>query len=252
MRILSEHEQQPKSTNRLRQRLVGGLVVLALAVLLLPLWLDNGGLKTPGVQPVPKAPSITQPAEITIPTPPTAEQQILENPPASTVPATEPKPTDEMVSSDETQLASGSVSSSESTAPSSTTQTPAPSVQSESVKKPAPVAPAAPATPVAKTPAPSTEKADDTKPIQVTSPAPVSDNQLWVVQLGSFSDELNAKGLARSVSEAGFKVEITPLFAKKGTVWRVRVGPYTNREMAMKATTKLREKLGRDGLVMPK
>jgi DedD protein len=73
-----------------------------------------------------------------------------------------------------------------------------------------------------------------------------------VVQLGSFSDELNAKGLARSVSDAGFKVEITPLFAKKGTVWRVRVGPYASRELAVKATTQLRERLGRDGLVMPK
>ncbi|OZB82664.1 MAG: hypothetical protein B7X28_03280 [Halothiobacillus sp. 13-55-253] len=254
MRILSEHEQQPKSTNRLRQRLVGGLVVLALAVLILPLWLDNGGLKTPGVQPVPKAPTISQPAEITIPTPPTAEQQILENPPASTVPATEPMPTDEKVSSGETQPANGPVSSSESTTQNSTSQTPAPSVPSESVKKPAPVAsaPVPPATPAAKTPAPSTEKAEAPKPVQAPSPAPVADNQLWVVQLGSFSDELNAKGLARSVSEAGFKVEITPLFAKKGTVWRVRVGPYTNREMAVKATTQLREKLGRDGLVMPK
>lgn len=246
MRILSEHEQQPKSTNRLRQRLVGGLVVLALAVLLLPLWLDNGGLKTPSVQPVPKAPTISQPAQITIPTPPPAQQQILENPPASPVPETEPKPTDTKTSSGETQPANVPAPSPKSTAPISTKQAPAASVQNEPVKKPTPVAPAATATPVTKTPAPSTEKAEAPKP------APVSSNQLWVVQLGSFSDELNAKGLARSVSEAGFKVEITPLFAKKGTVWRVRVGPYASREMAVKATTQLREKLGRDGLVMPK
>ena len=104
----------------------------------------------------------------------------------------------------------------------------------------------APTKPVAKTSAPSSEKPE------VHKPASTSSNQLWVVQLGSFSDELNAKGLARSVSEAGFKVEITPLFAKKGTVWRVRVGPYASRELAVKATTQLREKLGRDGLVMPK
>lgn len=232
MRILSEYEQQPKSTNRpisrVRQRLVGGLVVLALAVLLLPLWLDNGGLKTPTVQPVPKAPTIAQPEQITIPAPPPAQQQILENPPASSVPDVEPKPTDTNTSG-ETQPAN----------------VPAPSVQNEPVKKPTPVAPA-PAAPVTKTPAPNTEKTEAPKP------APVSSNQLWIIQLGSFSDELNAKGLARSVSEAGFKVEITPLFAKKGTVWRVRVGPYASRDMAVKATTQLREKLGRDGLVMPK
>jgi len=96
VRTLSEYEQQPESkqrpSSRLRQRLVGALVVLALAVLLLPLWLDGGGLKTPTVQPVPKAPTIAQPAHINIPAPPPAQQQILENPPPSTVPETEPDP----------------------------------------------------------------------------------------------------------------------------------------------------------------
>lgn len=244
MRILSEHEQQPKSTNRLRQRLVGGLVVVALAVLLLPLWLDNDGLKTPSVQPVPRAPIISQPAQITIPAPPPAQQQILENPPASPVPETEPTDTKTSVP----------VPSPESTAPSSKKQAPAASDQSEPVKKPTPVAPApvAPATPVTKTTMHGAQKAEVSKPMQASRPASVSGNQLWVVQLGSFSDELNAKGLARSVSEAGFKVDITPLFAKKGTVWRVRVGPYASRDLAMKATLQLREKLGRDGLVMPK
>ncbi len=247
MRILSEHEQQPKSTNRLRQRLVGGLVVLALAVLLLPLWLDGGGLKTPSVQPVPKAPTISQPAQITIPTPPPAQQQILENPPASPVPETEPKPADTQASSGVAQQPSKvPATSAESTAPTSTKQTPEASAQGDPAKKPAAPAQVAPATPVAKTPAPNTDKP------ATPSPAAVASNQLWVVQLGSFSDELNARALARSVSESGFKVEITPLFAKKGTVWRVRVGPYASRESAVKATTQLREKLGRDGLVMPK
>lgn len=246
MRTLSEHEQQPKSTNRLRQRLVGGLVVLALAVLLLPLWLDGGGLKTPSVQPVPKAPTITQPAQITIPAPPPAQQQLLENPPVSPVPETEPKPSDAKTPSSETLPTKAPTPASESTVPISTKQTPKPAVQNDPVKPTAVTpAPAAPTTP-AKQPASSSEK------IQPPKPTLASSNQLWVVQLGSFSDELNAKGLARSVSEAGFKVEITPLFAKKGTVWRVRVGPYASRELAVKATTQLREKLGRDGLVMPK
>ena len=227
---------------------MGGLVVLALAVLLLPLWLDNGGLKTPSVQPVPKAPTISQPAQITIPTPPPAQQQILENPPASPVPETEPKPTDTKTSSGEEPPSKAPVPSPKSTAPISAKQTPEPSVQNEPAKKPIPAVPTpvAPTKPVTKTSAPSSEKPE------VSKPASTSSNQLWVVQLGSFSDELNAKGLARSVSEAGFKVEITPLFAKKGTVWRVRVGPYASRELAVKATTQLREKLGRDGLVMPK
>lgn len=248
MRTLSEYEQQPKSTNRLRQRLVGGLVVLALAVLLLPLWLDGGGLKTPTVQPVPKAPTITQPAEITIPAPPPAQQQLLENPPASPVPDTEPKPSDTKTTND---VAATSVLTPkpEMTPPASPAPASKPSpdavVERKEPVKPAVVTPP-PVVVQPKPAAPSPEKASAPVAASVTS------NQLWVIQLGSFSDELNAKGLARSVSDAGFKVEITPLFAKKGTVWRVRVGPYANRDLAVKATTQLRERLGRDGLVMPK
>ena len=248
MRTLSEYEQQPKSTNRLRQRLVGGLVVLALAVLLLPLWLDGGGLKTPTVQPVPKAPTITQPAEITIPAPLPAQQQLLENPPASPVPATEPKPSDAKTTIDAPAVSVP--------APKPLTTQPA---SSAPVSKPSPdavVEHKEPAKPAVETPPPVVAQPKPTAPspekAPVPAPASVASNQLWVVQLGSFSDELNAKGLARSVSDAGFKVEITPLFAKKGTVWRVRVGPYASRELAVKATTQLRERLGRDGLVMPK
>jgi DedD protein len=248
VRILSEHEQQPQSTNRptsrVRQRLVGGLVVLALAVLLLPLWLDGGGLKTPSVQPVPKAPTIEQPAQITVPAPPPAQQQLLEHPPASQVPETEPEPSD--VKASPTEKAEPKVETPASQPAPTVSRAPAPAVVHEPSK---PVA--APTAPITSAPAtPPKQTASKDKPTSSTSSA--SGNQLWVVQLGSFSDELNAKGLAHSVSDSGFKVEITPLFAKKGTVWRVRVGPYASRELAVKATTRLREKLGRDGLVMPK
>lgn len=241
MRILSEIEQQPKPTNRLRQRLVGGLVVAALAVLLLPLWLDNGGLKTPSVQPVPKSPTIAQPAQITIPKPPPAQQHMLQSPPASPAPATEPMPTPAQESPAPTPSNVPAPTSSKQppTAQTAAKQTQDTSTQPEALKKPTTVDDSAPT------------QSTNTKKPAVTQPAAPSGGRLWVVQLGSFSDELNAKGLARSVSQAGFKVEITPLFAKKGTVWRVRVGPYANRDLAVKATAQLREKLGRDGLAMP-
>ena len=246
MRLLSEHEQQPKSTNRLRQRLVGGLVVLALGVLLLPLWLDGGGLKTPAVQPVPQAPDITQPKQITIPTPPPAQQTLLNNPPASPVPEHEPRTVDAPAPADAVQPAPAPTAEKDSAPqnpakPSSDTANRTPTTQTESTANAPPEAQPTPPAPTAENPAAAHSE-----------PKTTDSGSSWVVQLGSFSDELNAKGLARSVSDAGFKVEITPLFAKKGTVWRVRVGPYPTRERAVQATTQLREKLGRDGLVMPK
>nr|WP_284047479.1 SPOR domain-containing protein [Guyparkeria hydrothermalis] len=74
----------------------------------------------------------------------------------------------------------------------------------------------------------------------------------FVVQLGSFSDERNARALAESVKSSGFDVFVTPLFSEQGTVWRVRVGPYATREQASEATERLRQRIGRDGLVMTK
>ncbi|MFP4640374.1 MAG: SPOR domain-containing protein, partial [Guyparkeria sp.] len=74
----------------------------------------------------------------------------------------------------------------------------------------------------------------------------------FVVQLGSFSDESNARALAESVEASGFNVSVKPLFSEQGTVWRVRVGPYATRELATEATERLRQRLGRDGLVMTK
>lgn len=255
---MSEHEQQPRSPNRLRQRLVGGLVVLALAALLLPLWLDNGGLKTPSVQPVPKAPDIAQPAQITIPAPPPAQQQLLQNPPPSALPETEPQMTTKASTNATTNTTEPSAnlpkSSPQDDRSGGTGQNTKTSVQGD--QSPQPTTPAQKPKPQPKPQtstahAPQKHNGSNASGQSDIQPSNQSSQQLWVVQLGSFSDELNAKGLARSVSAAGFKVKITPLFAKKGTVWRVRVGPYTSRQAAVRATTELRDRLGRDGLVMP-
>jgi DedD protein len=265
--ILSEFEPQTAPRGKLRQRLVGALVVVALAVLLLPLWLDGGGLKTPEVQPIPATPSISQPADISIPAPSAAQLNELQNPPASALPIQEPE-------SPTTQTALPAKAT-ENTPPAPPYKAPEPKNQAA---KPADIKPAeakpqnkpittAPPTPIAtpiqsaqpptepkkQTPQESSKEVPIEKPASAQASLPASNNEgEWVVQLGSFSDELNARGLAKSVSDSGFKVEVSPLFAKKGTVWRVRVGPYSTREQAVKTTTQLRERLGRDGLVMPK
>ena len=80
---MSEQETQQKTPNRLRQRLLGALVVVALAVLILPPWMDGGGLKTPAVLPVPPAPVVAQPAQVAVPKPSPEQQAALKNPPAS-------------------------------------------------------------------------------------------------------------------------------------------------------------------------
>lgn len=251
---MSEQEPQQNTPNRLRQRLLGALVVVALAVLILPPWMDGGGLKTPAVLPVPPAPVVEQPAQITIPKPSPDQQAALKNPPASFLSAEEPKtsvpspPVEDAIPSvappSQSNNSKPADSADEPTRPSSP---PASTVKddqssSASVTQPTP----------AKLPPPIETKPRPEASADIPAAPKSTRNEEWVVQLGSFSDELNARGLAKSVSNAGFKVDIYPLFAKKGTVWRVRVGPFATREQAVKTTMQLRERLGRDGLVMPK
>ncbi|HHQ69634.1 MAG TPA: SPOR domain-containing protein, partial [Halothiobacillaceae bacterium] len=72
----------------------------------------------------------------------------------------------------------------------------------------------------------------------------------YILQLGSFSDELNAKGLVENIEQVGFEAFLEPLFSEHGTVWRVRLGPYSSRDQANQAAENLRERIGRDGLIM--
>lgn len=269
-------ERQPdttpelKSGARLRQRLIGGMVIVAMIALILPLWLDTGGLKSPTVQPVPTPPSITQPEQINIPAPSTAQMHTLANPPPAALPPAEQKPAPTEIQSP--QATTSPAIREAKPAAESPKITQAPNQTSTAAQNPKSIGkeqPAAtqsitpnqrPAPPISGAPenthgsnqsaaASAPEKQGST--VEQSAIVPSSPAGEWVVQLGSFSDELNARALAKSVEEAGFRVNLSPLFAKKGTVWRVRVGPYKTRDQAIQTTVLLRERLGRDGLVMP-
>jgi DedD protein len=54
----------------------------------------------------------------------------------------------------------------------------------------------------------------------------------WVVQLGSFGEEANAKRLAQRVSTFGYKPDVSNHRANGRVMYRVRVGPYATRPQA--------------------
>lgn len=234
---LPESSDESSRANRLRQRLVGAAVLIALAVLLLPIWLDGSGLRAPRVEPVPPPPKVTQPKTVDVPKPAPPQMAQLQHPPRTLM----PPPSD-------AQGVSGSQGAS-SAQKNTDTSAPAAKMPVDSSPAPQPKAKQPPAVNQhGATPATASAASKDSA---ASAPkATDASSGKWVVQLGSFSDELNARGLQKSVSEAGFKVYVEPLFAKKGTVWRVRVGPFATRADASKATERLRERLGRDGLVM--
>jgi DedD protein len=72
------------------------------------------------------------------------------------------------------------------------------------------------------------------------SSAPDSSAQTgWLVQLGSFSEEANARRLAQRVSTFGYRADITSHRTSGRVMYRVRVGPESSRGRAQAAASAL-------------
>lgn len=261
---MAEQTESSWTESRFRQRLVGASVVVALAVLLLPLWLDGSGIDSLRVQTAPEKPEVEGVERIEVPQPPGETGEPLENPPTSLFPDQTPIEARETSGSDAARSGGESVEESEEAA-ASTPENVTPESEREasqaadegSVVESAPEAApseeetdSAPAEESAATQGNEADKADGDASAGDLPESSASGE--YVVQLGSFSDERNARALAESVESSGFDVSVTPLFSEQGTVWRVRVGPYATRDLAGEATERLRQRIGRDGLVMTK
>jgi DedD protein len=83
---------------------------------------------------------------------------------------------------------------------------------------------------------------------QVTTP---SDPLVrWVVQLGSFSSTDNADRLVEKVRTEGHSAYKEAVSSSGATVYRVRVGPFVEREEAIRVDGLIAERLSMDGVVM--
>ena len=68
------------------------------------------------------------------------------------------------------------------------------------------------------------------------------------VQLAAFADDKGANALANKLKRADYPAYTEPLTTSKGTLWRVRVGPYPSRESAVDVRDKLKTE-GYSGIV---
>ena len=82
--------------------------------------------------------------------------------------------------------------------------------------------------------------------VQKAAPAPPHDG--FAVQLAAFADDKGANALAGRLKKSGYAAYTEPLKTSKGTLWRVRVGPYPSREAALTARDKLKTE-GQSGIV---
>lgn len=77
-------------------------------------------------------------------------------------------------------------------------------------------------------------------------------SEIFVVQLGAFSDLAKAKHQLRNLVSNGIEKAYMETLKNKGKkIWRVRIGPFSAREVAEEKLKKLRE-FGLDGVVMTK
>lgn len=72
----------------------------------------------------------------------------------------------------------------------------------------------------------------------------------WVVQVGSFANSSNAERLVTQIREAGMSAYGETLTSSAMSIYRVRVGPFLEREEALRSKQQLADRLSVDGIVM--
>jgi len=68
------------------------------------------------------------------------------------------------------------------------------------------------------------------------------------VQLAAFADDKGANSLANKLKRAAYPAYTEPLTTSRGTLWRVRVGPFASRDEAIVVRDKLKGE-GYSGIV---
>jgi DedD protein len=257
---------------RLKYRIVGGIVLVALAAILVPVLNDMR-------QPLPQGPqAIDIPAE---PTDGVASRLPVDAPPLDgSVPAPQdiPPPAPPPPLGEDTDVAPPDEGA--GLAP------PAPPVQA---KPPVPVARPAPASPPrapapavkpapapviaskqpAVKPAPAPKPAVVARPAPSAAPAPIPAakpaaptpapvapaaspvvQQAWVVQLGVFGNLKTAIDLRERLRKAGHSAFTEEVTTPQGKALRVRVGPELDRAKALAVRDRLARETGQDGIVV--
>ena len=92
--------------------------------------------------------------------------------------------------------------------------------------------------------------AAEASPATETPAAATSSTGMWAVQLGSFSQQENAENLASGLRKQGFAAFLSQLNTADGQLHRVRIGPQGDRAAAEAMAARLAE-AGHSGQVVP-
>lgn len=223
---------------QLKQRLVGAAVLMALAVIMIPAFLDQDA---PAPAPVVKRDMAPMPPadipETLTPVDPGVMEEITSGMDATgdelaaRLPSAAPTspllpPADAAATAESTAPAVAPAAADHAAPPPATVE----ASKVTDIPRDAPTAPAKPA------------------PVVATS-TPVASGD-WIIQLGSFAREENAASLQTRVRNAGFDAFVTPLSSHGKRSYRVRVGGTRSREEAERLHARLSRELGFSGMVV--
>jgi DedD protein len=196
---------------RLKQRLVGAIVLVALAVIFIPMLLQG---------PVERE-ATSIPMEI-------PQRPVVAVQPQ---PAAAPEPADTVANP---------FTPATPVAPAAPVEPP-PAAQRPADKRPAPATTPAP---------PASAPVAAGEPVQ-TQPQTPPDLAAWAVQVGSFGTEANALALRDSLRAKGYRAYTEAIKSSGKTYYRVRVGPTIERAEAEKLQATLAGKESLKGLIVP-
>lgn len=197
---------------KLKQRLVGAAVIVALAAIFIPMILEgpDDGMGPVGSN-LPPAPEYTvkdRVEPLVLPPPPEAESEPA--PESATVP-------------DAPEAAMSETGTVAEPEPAPSEPEPEPEPAPQAVAEPAPAAPEAQAAP--------------------------PQGSGWVVQVASFSQQANAERLRDRLMDKDYAAFVEQATTGSGTTWRVRVGPLPERSAAEKLQSEIAKTFDLKGLV---
>jgi DedD protein len=223
----------PMQESRLKERLTGAVILVALIVLLVPELLSG-----PGVTAQPTRTTDEDGAPMRSYTIDLADDGGAPRPTTGGESTTEFQPLGAQDDAAESEAGeAAAVQPDETPVASAESETPAAAEDTQSAaieeSTPAPVAETPPA-PVAEPPA--------------RASPPVSG---WMVQVGSFASRQNAERLARELKSKGFAASVSESRGGGRNLYRVRVGPEADRAAAQAVLAKLRARGQRGAALMP-
>lgn len=217
----------------LKQRLVGALVLISLAVIFLPLVFDGQQQRIDTTQyAIPEQPALTLKAVDIEPLEQQAAQEL-----AVVNAITQQKQEQEEQAA--TQMPADANSAANSTANVPATQQQSPAAATPTTQ---------PASPVA-TYIEQEKKIDQA--LQTAPPGQTVDlAEAWIIQVGAFSSQPNADGLRDKLKANGYPAFVKPVKVAAGSLFKVYVGPEIRRQRADQQKLELEQKFQLKALIL--